>query len=482
VHLNDGRYGNERSWVSKTKGTGWVEVQFARAERIEAVVWGRDRLDKLRDRLAVNYRIEVASDDGSWRAVATSEDREPFVDPKKKPEMREPADRAQVSRRHEARGELDALEAKLVSSAAGPMVYAGRFEQPGASFRLYRGEAMQKREEVAPGAVSGFGGALRLAADSPEQQRRIALAEWLASPENPLPARVLVNRLWQHQFGAGLVTTPNDFGHNGAVPTNPALLDWLASEFIRGGWSIKHLQRLIVTSAAWKQSSARAPRVVFGASAEDSAATAAADGDEPSGEASEEARGARAQPELIDADNRLLWRFPSRRLEAEAIRDQMLAVAGTLDLRMGGPGFSVFAPNSNYVRVYDPKPESGPTEWRRMIYMTKVRMAQDSTFGAFDCPDAGQSQPSRPRSTTAIQALSLFNSGFVMQQADHFAKRLQREASGDIARQVQRAFALTVQRPPTPPEERLGQALVSEHGLPTLCRVLLNTIEFLFIP
>jgi hypothetical protein len=225
------------------------------------------------------------------------------------------------------------------------------------------------------------------------------------------------------------------------------LLDWLASEFVSSGWSIKHLQRLIVTITTWRQASA------------------------PRADALEK-----------DAASRLLWRFPPRRLDAEAIRDKMLSVSGVLDLRMGGPGFSAFAPNFNYVRVYDPKPEYGPAEWRRMVYQTKVRMAQDSTFGAFDCPDAGQASPKRSRSTTPLQALNLFNSGFVNQQAGIFAARLQREAGDDVAQQIQRGFQLAFNRDADGDEARVCEQLAREHSLPTVCRVLLNANEFLFIP
>jgi hypothetical protein len=226
------------------------------------------------------------------------------------------------------------------------------------------------------------------------------------------------------------------------------LLDWLADECMSHGWSIKHLQRLIVTSATWRQASAP----VAGAKQKDAA-------------------------------TRLLWRFPPRRLEAEAIRDSMLTMSGVIDLRMGGPGYSAFAPNFNYVRVYDPKPEYGPAEWRRMIYQTKVRMAQDSTFGAFDCPDAGQSSPQRARSTTPLQALNLFNSGFVNQQAELFAARLRREVGeGNLDAQVKRGFQLAFLREPAGEEMLVCAQLATEYGLPVLCRVLFNANEFLFIP
>ncbi len=446
-HLNDGQYGNSRSWISTTQGGGWVQVEFAKSETIEGVVWGRDRLDKLNDRLPVEYVIEVARPDGSWQKVSDSKDRAPYPGPKSKPQKGQPADSSVAAAWNNVRGKVNELEARLGGTTTGPMVYAGQFEQPGPAFLLNRGDVTQPKQEVPPGAVTAIGTPLSLTNDLPEQQRRVALAQWLADPANPLPARVLVNRLWQHHFGEGIVNTPNDFGRNGALPTHPELLSWLASEFIRSGWSIKHMQKLIVMSRTWKQNSAPRPEGL-----------------------------------AVDAQTRLLWRYPPRRLEAEALRDAMLTVAGTLDLKMGGPGFSAFAPNSNYVRVYDPKDQFGPEDWRRMIYMTKVRVAQDSTFGTFDCPDAGQAQPKRPRSTTAIQALSLFNSAFVNQQAEIFAARLQKEGGDSTDPQIQRAFALTTQRPPSADELRLCETLVKDHGLPALCRVLLNSNEFLFVP
>jgi hypothetical protein len=447
-HLNDGAFGNDRSWISNTLGKGWVEVEFAKPEMIDVVRWGRDREEKFHDRLAVNYRIEIAAPEGGWRVVATSRDRAPWTGEKtSKPGIPPGLDGERLSAYHVANGELTALTAKLRSVTEPPKIYAGRFEQPAPTHKLYRGDAMQPREPVTPGAVAALGGALQLPADAPERDRRVAFARWLGDPRNPLPARVLVNRLWQYHFGEGIVSTPNDFGHNGARPSHPELLDWLASEFVAGGWSIKHMQRLIVLSATWRQASAPRPDAMH-----------------------------------KDAGSRLLWRFPPRRLDAEAIRDGMLSTSGVLDLRMGGPGYSAFAPNFNYVRVYDPKQEYGPEDWRRMVYQTKVRMAQDSTFGAFDCPDAGQASPKRSRSTTPLQALNLFNSGFVTQQAGFFAARLQRDAGDDVPSQVRRGFQLAFDRDPDAVESRVCETLVRDHGLPTFCRVILNSNEFLFIP
>jgi hypothetical protein len=183
----------------------------------------------------------------------------------------------------------------------------------------------------------------------------------------------------------------------------------------------------------------------------------------------------------VDAGSRLLWRFPPRRLEAEPIRDLILAVSGKLDLRMGGPGFSVFAPNDNYVRVYAPRKEFGPEEWRRMVYATVVRQRPDGVFGAFDCPDGGQIAPKRTRSTTPLQALNLLNSEFVMQQASFLAERLQRAAGSDSPDQVRLAFSLAFNRDPQVEELAAATRFVREQGLRALCRVLFNANEFIYV-
>lgn len=448
-HLNDGRYGNGRSWISNENGRGWVEVEFPETTMIDRVVWARDREEAYADRLATRYRIEVADESGDWTLVATSQDRRPYVPGASSYAVESTAglDEAEIKTLQALREEKRTLEQRVAELTRSAMVYAGIFTNPDETFRLSRGDPMQRREPIGPGAIAQLPPKLELPADAPERVRRLALANWIADPENPLTARVMVNRLWHYHFGEGLVNTPSDFGRNGARPVNGPLLDWLASEFVARGWSLKAMHRLLVTSATFRQSSRP-----------------------------------RADAIAVDSGTRLLWRYPPRRLEAEAIRDSILAVAGTLDLRMGGPGYSAFAPNTNYVRVYNPKTEYGPADWRRMIYQTKVRMAQDSTFGAFDCPDAGQNQPNRPRSTTPLQALNLFNSQFVAQQAGHLADRLKREAGEDTARQIDLAYRLALGREPDDAETRLCAKLVKEQDLATFCRVLLNTNEFLFAP
>jgi hypothetical protein len=281
----------------------------------------------------------------------------------------------------------------------------------------------------------------------PEQERRLQLADWIASPENPLTARVLVNRIWQHHFGVGLVSTPNDFGKNGAKPTHPDLLDWLASEFVAQGWSIKKLQRQILTSATWRQASAPREAAL-----------------------------------KVDASSRLLWRFPPRRLEAEGIRDSILAVSGNLDRTAGGPSFFLHEVDRENVYHYHPKAKFTPAESRRMIYAFKVRMEQDGIFGAFDCPDGSLVIPKRSVSTTPLQALNLFNSQFVLQQSETFAERLRTEAGEDNAAQVKKAWQLAFNRLPDRAETKQAVAFAKAEGLPALCRAILNANELIFIP
>jgi hypothetical protein len=182
-----------------------------------------------------------------------------------------------------------------------------------------------------------------------------------------------------------------------------------------------------------------------------------------------------------DADVRLLWRFPSRRLEAESIRDSMLVVSGQLNLNMHGRGFNLFDQRGG-LSGFDPIETFTPDNQRRMIYAHKVRREPETVFGAFDCPDAGQSTAIRRASTTPIQALNLFNSLFTLAQADAFASRVKMEVGGDIAKQIAHAYQLALSREPTREELDETQPIVRQHGIATLCRALFNSNEFLFVP
>lgn len=445
--VNDGNYGNSRSWMSNEKGKGWVMIELGKEYEIDRVIWGRDRQGNFKDRLATSYVIEIADASGTWKMVADSDDREDYVAGRSsqlgfvtkglRKDEAEVAGKLLTQKRE--------FEKEISSLDTVQKVFAGIFRKPDEIHLLNRGDPEQPKEEIIPAVLSTLGN-VKLDKQTSEQQRRFVLADWIASPQNPLTARVMVNRIWQGHFGAGLVQTPSDFGNNGMKPTHPDLLDWLASEFIRSGWSVKHMHRLIVLSETYRQSSA----------SNDQAAE-------------------------TDSDVRLLWRFPARRLEAEIIRDSMLAISGQLNLKMYGRGYDLFDKRGG-LSGFNPVETSTLENQRRMIYAHKVRREPEAVFGAFDCPDAGQSTAARRASTTPIQALNLFNSRFTLDQSAAFAVRVKKEAGDDIAQQIQRAYQLVLAREPTAGEQNDAMPIVKKHGLTVLCRALFNSNEFLFQP
>ncbi len=446
-HLNDGHYGNAKSWISNESGRGWVQVELAQPTVISKVQWARDREGRYKDRLPTRYQLEVAVEFDKWTRVASSDDRESFTGSTDSKAIMDRMNDEQIAKYNVLQGQIESLGA-AIAQVKPQMAYSGRFaESNPPTYRLYRGEPLQKRELVGPGAIASVHPPLKLSAQATEHDRRRALADWIADERHPLTARVMVNRIWHYHFGQGLVLNPSDFGFHSGQPSHPELLDWLAQAFLAHGGRSKPIHRLIMLSAVYRQSS----RNPTPASAQ-------------------------------DGGNRLLWRYPARRLEAEVIRDSILATSGELNLTMGGPGFDLFEPNSNYVKVYTPKQSFGPAEQRRLIYQQKPRMQSDGTFGMFDCPDSSQSVPRRNVSTTALQSLALFNSPFTMQQAEAFAERVRRESSQVVADQVRRAFALAFSRSPTSDEQRAALLLVEREGLAALGRALFNTNEMIFLP
>ena len=336
----------------------------------------------------------------------------------------------------QARAALDTLQ-KTDSQVS----YAGVRIQPIPTKRLVRGDVHSEAEVVTPGALSAvmevdsdFG----LPADAPEAKRRLKFADWLADGKNPLPARVMVNRIWHLHFGQGIVATPNDFGGSGMHPTHPELLDWLAAKFIESGWSVKSLHRLILNSATYRQSS------VF-----------------------HKLAAAR------DADNQLLWRFSPRRLEAEAVRDAMLAVSGELNLELGGPSFQ----GSSYG---NPDP-TGSAFNRRTVYRMNVNSGKDPLLDAFDCPDPSVKTPRRGVTTTPLQALELMNNAFVQRQAKGLAARAMKTAGNDLPAAVRSVYRMAVGRDPTADEARLAEAAARERDLTSVSWALLNSTEFVYV-
>jgi hypothetical protein len=344
--------------------------------------------------------------------------------------------------------EISRLETRRRLLAEGP-IYAVTPQEPEVCHLLRRGDTRQAADIMTPGGVAAVAGAnaeFGLSADAPEAQRRVKLAEWLTAAENPLTARVVANRLWHYHFGVGLVDTPNDFGFNGGRPTHPELLDWLAGELVRQKWSLKQLHRAIVASATYRQASP-----------------------------------ARDEALRHDAGNRLLWRKSPMRLEAEVIRDAILAVAGQLNPTMGGPGFHdfrTFTFNSQFYEVFDPE---GFEFQRRSIYRTVIRSGTSPLLDAFDCPDPSTIAPKRSVTTTPLQALALLNDSFLLRMSERFADRLRDEAGDDLAAAVDRACRLAYARPAAADELAALGEFATEHGLAALARVIFNSNEFVYI-
>jgi len=287
--------------------------------------------------------------------------------------------------------------------------------------------------------------------------RRLALAEWLASRENPLTARVMVNRIWSHHFGRGIVATLDNFGKMGEAPTHPALLDWLAVEFMDRRWSVKQMQRLIITSETYRMASSF-PGV-----------------EQPDVE----------QPDAEqDPANKLLSHFPMQRLDAEVIRDSILAASGGLNLQMGGPPVFPVIPQdvvkSIFYGTWNQK-DDGPAVWRRSVYIYRNRGLPFPLLDVFDEPNPNLASGARNVTTVPTQALALMNDDFVLKQAQLFANRLEEAAPGDRLRQIELAYRIAVARPPTDAEKRIAVDFLKGHALADLTNVMLNLNEFLYM-
>ena len=331
----------------------------------------------------------------------------------------------------------------------GAVVYVGTRSQPGPARILKRGDVKSPGDVITPAglsAVKGVKGDFGLGAESPEADRRKAFAQWLADPVNPLPARVMVNRVWHFHFGQGFVPTPSDLGRNGGTPSHPELLDWLASDFIDSGWSLKALHRRIMTSEAYRRSAVHQK--------------AAAE---------------------VDADNRWLWRMAPRRLEAEAVRDALLSVSGELNLQYGGPSFRPFTTSEYGATFYHLFDKGDPEFNRRTVYRMNINSGKEPLLDAFDCPDPSVKTPRRGVTTTPLQALGLMNGTFAQRQADRLAARIRREVGEDPGREVDRVYPIVFGRVPSPAERDRAVAAIRDRGLENLCWTLLNATEFVYV-
>ncbi len=382
---------------------------------------------------------------------------------------------------------LEQIEKQLAALPTPSKVYAATSDftpiknfkpakTPRPIFLLKRGEVSQPLDPVAPAALAlatGLAPVLEMSDPNDEAVRRAALARWITDPRNPLTWRSIVNRVWHYHFGRGLVDTPNDFGKMGGTPSHPELLDWLAADFRDNGRSLKHLHKLIVTSATYQQSSAQNEKFA-----------------------------------KRDADNTLLWRMNRARLDAEQIRDAVLQIAGKLDLTMGGPSVMQF-------RYEDPNPDltpkidytrfdlDSPAAHRRSIYRYIYRTLPDPFMDTLDCPDPSQLAPKRNASLGALQAMAMMNDPFIVRMSEHIAERIlarksetrnpNSEANSKTeARNAEtqssyhpslftHLYLLTLGRPPTKDEVAALAAYAAKHGLANTCRVLLNSNGFIFV-
>ena len=334
--------------------------------------------------------------------------------------------------------------------------------QPSPTWIFRRGEFTNPGDLVGPGTLSVLTDGQTPFDLSPQRPnstgRRLALARWLTSPRHPLTARVFVNRVWFHHFGRGIVESLANFGRTGTPPTHPELLDWLAVSFVENEWSMKWLHRQIMTSAVYRQSSHLSPEL-----------------------------------EALDPDNRWLSRVPLRRLEAESVRDSLLAAAGRLDRKQFGPFDEVEVRDDGLVTSI-----AGDNGWRRTVYVRQRRKELPTILENFDLPQMIPNCTERPSSTVASQALHLLNNGMVRQLSVEFAQRIQQEVGNDRNRQIDRVYEVALSRIPDDEERQLAVEAMKQiaaeftdsesseltpetRALASFCHVVMNSASFLFV-
>jgi len=402
---------------------------------------------------AVPIEFEIPKDARFLTFISTdggngySHDQISFGDPRLVPAKPKDLTDKDIEQLDKLRKKQRRLKKELTDLGEPPKFYGVIPEKPPVVKVLHRGNPEAPKKAVNPGTlrcVNAINPDLG-SNESIEADRRGGLARWITHPKNPLTRRVIVNRLWQWHFGRGIVDTPSDFGRGGGIPSHPQLLDWLAEELSGQNWSLKAMHRLILNSSTYRQTSNRT-------------------------------HGARA-----DGDNRLLWRQNPRRLDAESLRDTVLATSGKLNLKPGGPGFRDFQYIEAYAPIYKYITPDTPELWRRSIYRFIVRTTPHEFLTTLDCPDPANLTPKRLTTTTPLQALTLSHNPFMLKQAGYFAERLQTEAGEAPAKQIRLGFALAFGRPPTPEEQRAAKNTIQKQGLFTLCHTLLKANEFVYV-
>ena len=453
-NLVDGQF--DKRWISAAGLPAWVQIELPAVVRIHKVEWSSDKLGGFGGRYVrpqpEEYSVEVSMDGRAWTSVATSKGRLPFSEQDRERlllnAVLNPEDRLRYARHEEAR---DRARRQLARLPKPRTAFAGKFQQPAGPTRvMVRGDPMNQGAPVVPGSLNALTGLLEgfeLPEDAPEGERRLALARWIGADQNALTARVIVNRIWMHHFGSAIVRNPSDFGINGGEPTHPQLLDWLAARLVRHHrWRLKPLHQEIVLSSAYRQSSSF-----------------------------------RSEAAALDRDNAYLWRFSPRRLSAEEVRDSVLAASGSLDRRMGGPGFRLYRYTVDNVATYYPSEEVSQPSHRRSVYHQHARSVRPGLLGEFDCPDSSLPAPRRISTTTPLQALALLNGGFSIDQSNRLADRAQEISGANPDRAIAEAWRLVLGRDATEEELARSKSLVSEHGAESLARALFNSNEFLYV-
>ena len=458
-----GASGKEIEIATPAEHTAWESADKAYKERLKPVTDAleqlakpyeekivAERLSKLDQKLQDAFKIpkekrtpeqEVLADNAKSQVEPTWD----IVVAAMTPEDRE--------KRAKLRVQLHEIEATEPDPLPTAYAYVNNKEAAPQAYVLRMGDPKNRLDPVEPSVPR----VLKASFEIPHESigRRSALANWLASGDNPLTARVMANRIWQLRMGTGIVRTPNDYGVMGDKPSNRELLDWLAAEFSEKGWSVKTMDRLLVTSSVYQQS---------------------------------------AQPDkerdAIDPENRLYWRMNRKRMDGETLRDAILASTGTLNPALHGRPVRIPIEPEVYNLIFTEHERDGlwpvnpdkSVQDRRSIYLYNKRSVRLPLLTSFDQPDDITSCPVRPVSTHPLQALSLMNSDFMQEQSEAFAQRLTKECKTDRTCAVNTAWELTMSRTPTPAEQKLAKTFFTAGGsLAEMCLALLNRNEFLYV-